>query len=60
MPDINGLFLELAEKKSPVYIAMMLDHGSSSRVDRWIKDGKVPDLYKWKVLELLRSEGYAK
>lgn len=56
MPDIDALFLQLIEEKGPIYVAAQLEHKNTAIVDRWTRDKKVPDLRKFQVMELLKSE----
>jgi hypothetical protein len=58
MPDIDALFKRMHKDKKSLYIAGKLNHDNTARVDRWIKEGKVPATHKFQVMELLKSEGY--
>lgn len=57
MSNIDELFLKLIDDKGKMYVASKLEHTSTDRVSRWIKEGKVPDFHKYKVYQLLVDEG---
>jgi hypothetical protein len=57
MPDISALFFRLMEDKGALYVADKLEHSSTSIIDRWKREGEVPESKKWAVLELLKREG---
>lgn len=56
MPNIDALFKDLVDKKGSIYVASKLDHGSTSKVERWVKT-KIPGMHLFSVYDLLKAEG---
>lgn len=55
-----SLLKSLVEKKGLIPTCSAIGHQSTSRVERWLKENKIPDAHKFKVMELFAAEGILK
>ena len=60
MPDVSALFIELMDKKGPMYVANKLMHKGTTRVERWKREKVVPLSHRFAVMDLLKAEGVIK
>ena len=51
------LFKAIQKEKGWLHIIDSLKHGGTSRVERWVKEDRIPDAQKYKVLLLFKQEG---
>lgn len=57
MPDISSLLFKLIDEKGKIYVTQLLGHDTTRIIERWQREGQVPDA-KWKVVMVaLKKEG---
>lgn len=59
MTDQVKILRQLIAKKGLVQVSAMLGHSSSSRLNRWVKSGKIPKAEQGVVKILLEQNGGA-
>lgn len=60
MPDINALLFKLIDEIGLLQVASLLNHDSTRILERWRKDGFIPDGKKFSVIQMLERQGYLK
>lgn len=58
MSNISTLLFKVIDDKGLLYVAGLLGHDSTSIIERWRKEGSIPEGKKWGVQEILKKEGY--
>lgn len=56
----HTLLNQLVTEKGFIFVCKALNHKNTSRVQRWIKEKKVPKKHKLDVLELFSMQGIIK
>lgn len=57
MPDVFKAFKGLVENKGALYVADSLNHKTTSIIERWLKEGSIPESRFRVVYTLLQDEG---
>lgn len=56
MKDVFEAFKEITEMKGLLYVASKLGHNTTSIIERWIKEGAIPESRQMRVFNFLKSE----
>lgn len=57
MPDISSLLFQLIDDKGKIHVSQLLGHDSTRIIERWQREGAVPEAKRWGVMEMLKKEG---